>query len=310
MSHGHPSRLGAIATALLVTFLWSSSWVLIRWGLDDEALDPLTFAALRYGAAAVLLVAWVFHRPALRREARDAVRSMGWLLAALGLVFYAVTQGAQFVAIDNQPAATTSVVLSWTPLLVGLVAARSLSEPASPRQLSGTILVVLGAWLYFGGGLGATVVGMAAALVGLAANVAAALLGRRVNREADAPPVVVTALSMCVGAAVLAAAGVGVEGVPAISGGAWLIIAWLAVVNTAFAFTLWNLSLRRLSALESAAVNNTMLIQIAVLAWMFLDERPGFPEVAGMLLVSAGVFLAQAAAPVRAGARRGRRRRS
>ena len=74
---------------------------------------------------------------------------------------------------------------------------------------------------------------------------------------------------------------------------AWLIIAWLAIVNTALAFTLWNLSLRQLSALESAAINNTMLIQIAVLAWIFLNEPLGFGEAAGIVLVSAGVLLTQ-----------------
>jgi hypothetical protein len=37
-SHSRPIHLRAVGTALLVTFLWSSSWVLIRWGLDEEAL--------------------------------------------------------------------------------------------------------------------------------------------------------------------------------------------------------------------------------------------------------------------------------
>ncbi len=40
--------------AILVTVLWSSSWVLIRIGLDDESLPPLTFAGLRYGLAALV----------------------------------------------------------------------------------------------------------------------------------------------------------------------------------------------------------------------------------------------------------------
>ena len=75
----------------------------------------------------------------------------------------------------------------------------------------------------------------------------------------------------------------------------WLIIVWLAVVNTALAFTLWNLSLRRLSALASAGINNTMLIQIALLAWVFLGEAPGAFGLVGIALVSAGVFLTQAA---------------
>jgi hypothetical protein len=67
----------------------------------------------------------------------------------------------------------------------------------------------------------------------------------------------------------------------------------LAVVNTAVAFTLWNRSLRPLSALESAGINNTMLIQIALLAWVFLGEGPRPWEVADVLAVSAGIFLTQ-----------------
>jgi drug/metabolite transporter (DMT)-like permease len=160
--------------------------------------------------------------------------------------------------------------------------------------------VAAGAWLYFAGDLGATTVGMAAALTALLCNVASALLGRHVNRGLTIPPVVVTAASMTAGAACLLAVGVAAEGMPAISPRAWLIVAWLALVNTALAFTLWNLSLRHLSALESAAINNTMLLQIGVLAWVFLGEGPGVPGAAGMVLVAAGVFLAQATGASRA----------
>jgi drug/metabolite transporter (DMT)-like permease len=49
-----------------------------------------------------------------------------------------------------------------------------------------------------------------------------------------------------------------------------------------------------------------MVIQIAVLAWIFLDESPGAAGVAGLMLVSAGVFLAQAAGRVRRGRLEGR----
>lgn len=273
--------------------LWSSSWVLIRWGLDDASLEPITFAALRYGVAAILLVAWAGFRGQMGRD-RAALdrRALVWILI-LGVVFYAITQGAQFVAIDTQPATTTSVVLAWTPLLVGLLSGWSIAESTSSRQVVGAILVGVGAWWFFAGDLGATVVGMIAAIVGLAANAASALIGRNVNREANVSPVVVTALSMGVGALLLAVVGGVVEGVPVITGRAWLIIGWLAVVNTALAFTLWNRSLRSLSAVESAAINNTMLIQIAILAWVFLGERLGPGEVVGIVLVSVGVFLTQ-----------------
>jgi drug/metabolite transporter (DMT)-like permease len=263
--------------------------------LDEEALQPVTFAALRYGLAAVVLIGWV----ASKRQLRQSIfvldhRSLVQIII-LGVVFYSITQGAQFVAIDNQPAATTSLVLSWSPLLVAALGSLFIAETATRRQIAGALLVVAGAWAYFAGDLGATAAGMMAALIAMAANVASSLLGRNVNRRADSPPVVVTAISMAVGAALLVAVGIGTEGMPAVSARAWLIIGWLAVVNTALAFTLWNYSLRRLSALESTAINNTMLIQIALLAWIFLDENLGMAEITGIVLVSIGVLLSQAA---------------
>ena len=290
----HLSHLAAVGIALLVTVLWSSSWILIRWGLDDEGLEPITFAALRYGLAAAIVVGWFLlrgraQRPPLTPMSRPAL----YRILLLGLVMYALTQGAQFVAIDNQPAATTSLVLSMTPLLVAGFAVGSLGEIPTRPQVLGAVMVIAGAWLYFSGDLGATTVGMIAALVGLGANVAASLLGRHVNREDRTSPLLVTALSMSVGAVALAGAGLALEGLPAVSLRAWLIIGWLAVVNTAVAFTLWNLSLKRLSAVESAGINNTMIIQIAILAWVFLDEPLGAVEVVGILLVSVGVFFTQ-----------------
>ena len=96
--------------------------------------------------------------------------------------FYAITQGAQFVAIEAQPVATTSLALSLTPLLVSAASGRLLGEPPSSNLLVGAVLVPIGATAYLSGGLGATLTGMTAAAVALGANVTASLLGRSVNR--------------------------------------------------------------------------------------------------------------------------------
>ncbi|MEM8746949.1 MAG: DMT family transporter [Actinomycetota bacterium] len=296
MSHTRSRRDHTVAlwTAFAVTVLWSSSWVLIRFVLDDEDLEPLTFAGLRYGLAAAVVAGAVAVRSDRRAEVSSLGRRSIGRLAILGVVFYAVTQGAQFVAIDSQPAATTSFVLSLTPLVVALASARSLGETPGPSQIVGGVLVVAGALLFFAGDLGATTVGMIAALVGLAANVTGGLLGRQVNRRHTTSPLVVTAVSMSIGAGLLLATGLLIEGVPDLTARTVVIIAWLAVVNTALAFTMWNAALRHLSAVESAGINNTMLIQIAVLAWVFLGEFPGPVGLVGIVVVSAGVFLTQA----------------
>ncbi|HWL42834.1 MAG TPA: DMT family transporter [Ilumatobacter sp.] len=289
----HPAgHRRAIAAALLVTLLWSSSWVLIRVGLDDDQLPPVTFAALRYMAAALVLWAVVAAR-------RVPVRTPGWSarelagLAVLGVVFYTVTQGAQFVAIAHQPAATSSLVLSLTPLVVALVGAVLLGERPTRAQLVGGCVVAAGAAVYFAGSLGATRVGIVAVTIALCANVAGSVLGRHVNRGTGRPALVVTAISMSVGALLLGAVGLAAEDLPRLSARAIVIVVWLAVVNTALAFTLWNHALRRLTAVESAGINNLMLIQIAGLAWVFLDEPLGAAGALGVVLVSVGVYLTQ-----------------
>ena len=43
----HPHRR-AIVLAIIVTFLWSSSWVMVRWAIDDHGMSPILGAGLRY----------------------------------------------------------------------------------------------------------------------------------------------------------------------------------------------------------------------------------------------------------------------
>ncbi|MEX1006173.1 MAG: DMT family transporter [Acidimicrobiia bacterium] len=293
MSDDHTTTRAAL-TAVFVTILWASSWVLIRVGLETVELDPLGFAGMRYGLAAAVL--WL---AVARRKRPTGLGTLGRSrlveLVGLGVVFYALTQGSQFVAIANQPAATTSLVLSFTPLLTAIVAVFVLGERLRPVQAVGMLAVAGGAVLYFSGSLGATAVGMAASLICLVANTGASVMGRRVNRRPDSDPLIVTAVSMSVGAALLVAVAAIFEGLtfPSLQGA--LIIAWLAVVNTAWAFVLWNRSLVHLPAATSAVINNLMLVEIALLAWMFLDERPSVGQVVAIGVVTVGVVVGSGA---------------
>lgn len=302
------SRSLALLQALLVTFLWSTSWVLIKIGLQDLVLPPLTFAGLRYVLAAIVLLPLAL--PALR-NVPGGVRASGVLgpLALLGFVLYAVTQGAQFAALVHLPAVAVALALSTTPVLVALVGLRGHERPTA-LQVVGAVGVVAGAALYFGplqlsAGAG---IGLAIAVVGVLANAASALLGRRLAR--DHLPAVggvlgLTALSMAFGSAVLLASGLLIEGLPMLPAEAWLIVGWLALVNTAFAFTLWNHTLRTLTAVESSVMNNLMLIQIAVLSWVFLGEGLDARQLIGLAIALAGIITVQLAAPHREAARPG-----
>lgn len=285
-------QFSAVLQALFVTFLWSTSWVLIKIGLED--IPALTFAGLRYGLAFLCLLPF-FWRGKGWVEVKQLDQT-GWIkLIGLGLIYYTLTQGAQFMGLAYLPAVTVNVMLGFTSVLVALLGIGLLGERPSRWQWVGIIVALLGGLLYFYPVQipQAQVIGFVAAGVGVLANAGAAVLGRSVNREGELRPLTVTTVSMGIGAAILLAVGLVTQGMPILSWQSWAIIGWLAVVNTAFAFTLWNVSLRTLSAMESSIINNTMAVQIPVLAVIFLGERLNGREIIGMVIAILGTLLVQ-----------------
>lgn len=292
MSDSRQSHLVPVLQALFVTFLWSTSWILIKFGLDE--IPALTFAGLRYTLAFLVLVPVV----ALRPEHRAAVLTLGavrWRqLIVLGLLFYTVTQGAMFVALAHLPATPVSLILSFSPAAVALLAIPMLREYPTRLQWAGVVMFLIGVMAYFYPfevpmqGLG-----LAAALLGLVTNVISSVMGRAVNRKRDLHPLVVTVVSMGSGSIALLIVGLVIQGLPRLEWQSWGIIVYLAVVNTALAFTLWNHTLQRLTAMESSIINNTMLLQIVVLAWIFLGEPLGWKAVLGIGLAAVGALLVQ-----------------
>ena len=107
-------RARAVAEAVLVTFLWSSSFVLIKIGLRDT-LPPLSFAALRYSLAFVCLLV-IFLARGERHKVRGITRMDAGRLVALGLLYYGVTMATQFIGLSLLPAISVNLLLSFTTM--------------------------------------------------------------------------------------------------------------------------------------------------------------------------------------------------
>jgi len=286
------SHISAILQALLLVFLWATSWVFIKIGLQD--IPPLTFAGLRYTLAFFfLLIVLLFTQ---ERRALQASFKRAWFrLLLLGLLFYAGTQGASFVALAYLPAVTVNLLWSFSSITVAILGIVWLSERPTLFQWVGVILATLGAFIYFYSTvfLKNQIFGVSVAVFGVLANAISAIIGRDINRSGEFHPLVVTVISMGIGSIVLLATGIVIEGLPVIGLKSWAIIVWLAVVNTAFAFTLWNHTLRTLSAMESSIINGTMLIWIPVLAVVFLGESVTGKEVIGLVSAGVGTLIVQ-----------------
>jgi len=288
-----PTHLVSILQALLVTFLWSTSFIIIKWGLVE--IPPITFAGLRYFLAFLCFLPFMFLKRKYFEEVKNLNSTQWKKLILLGFVFYTFTQGAQFLGLSLLPSVTVSLMLNFTPIIVAIMGIFLLNEKPTLLQWIGAILFLLGILTYFVpiSLLENEILGLVIMFIGVLANSGSAIIGRDVNRNKDISPFVVTFISMGVGAVILLIIGLSLNEFPSISTTNWLFLIWLAAINTAFAFTIWNLTLRSLTAMESSIINGTMLIQIAVLAWFFLDEKINFQEGIGMLIAALGAVLVQ-----------------
>lgn len=287
-----PSHLKAVLLALFVTFIWSTSWIFIKIGLEE--IPALTFAGLRYFLAFLFLLPFLLQKQ-IRQEIKG-LKSNDWVqMLLLGVVYYAVAQGTQFLALAYLPSVTVSLLLNLTPLFVAFSALVFLRENPTWLQWVGIGLNLAGILIYFYPGAfnWGQWLGILFSLISLGANIWGSILSRKVNREASHSPLMITIVSMGIGSVLMLASGLITQGIGLISLKSWGIILLLAVVNTAFCFTVWNYILQTLTATESSILNSTMVVQIAILAWIFLGERHNPQEIAGMALAIVGVAIVQ-----------------
>jgi drug/metabolite transporter (DMT)-like permease len=279
--------------AILVTLLWSSSFVFIKWGLAD--IPPLFFATLRYSLAfMILLVAdlAVGSRP-LRFAGIGSRRAT--LLVVAGLGGYTIAQGLQFVGLYYLPAVTTSFLLNFNPFFVLLLGLALLNEGASPVQLGGLALALLGAWAFFseqvawnGQLFGVLIVIVSG--IGWAVYMVAI---RFIQRADGIGSLHLTTVTMGIGVAGMTVMTLLSGQYAPLTTSGVLIIVWLATANTALAFFMWNWSLKAIPAYELTVLQDVMLVEIAIFAFVFLGETITPLMVGGMALVLLGVFVVQ-----------------
>ena len=219
----------------------------------------------------------------------------------------AITQGSHYVALSLLPAITQSMLLNLTPVLVLLMGIAFLDETPTKGQLLLIVIGLFGILIYFYP-MNLPImqlIGLFIAIGELVANAFSSLLGRKINRDSIEHPVVITSLSMGIGSVVLLLSGLVLEGIVPISPLSLAYILWLAIINTAFAFTLWNRAMRVLRAVDIALINSTMLPQIVILSVLFLGEIPDTLDWIGLALLALSISLIQISQAKRKGAVKG-----
>lgn len=283
--------------AIFVTVLWSSSWLLIKWGLQD--IPPLLFSGLRYFVASLVLLGLIFSQKTRRRELFNINKSSYVTYGLYGLIFVTITQGAQFVSLLYLPAISVSLILSLTVIAVLLLSFVFLQEIPTRFQFLLIFVTLIGISLYFYDKLAGTGIdtlnlfGVLIAVMGMLANASSFILGRSINKSKTVSPLLLTGISMTIGSIFLLLLSVLFETIPALSLTSIFYIVYLALVNTALAFTIWNKTMQHLRAIDSTLINNLMTPQIVFIALLFFGEIPSFLDWIGIILIILSVFFIQ-----------------
>jgi drug/metabolite transporter (DMT)-like permease len=279
----------AIGESLLVTLIWSSTFVIVKIGL--ETLGPLTLAGLRYFLGAVVLLPVLIKRQSLKTPISKEL----WLrLILIGVSAYTIGNGALFWGLKYVPATTGSFMLSLIPLFVLAGGALFLREIPTGWQIFGVFLSLVGSALFFSSGMGpGEPKGIVIVSIGLAGILVFNLLGRGIARDGKLDTLTLTALPLAIGGLLSMVLALIVEGIPQFSPKSIIIVLFLAVVNTTLGYLLYNHSLRELTALEMNMILNLSPIFTAILSWVLLGETLGTIQILGMMVVIVGVIFVQ-----------------
>jgi drug/metabolite transporter (DMT)-like permease len=295
---------------LSAVLLWSVNATVAKIVVDSARLSPLRLAEIRgTGAGLLLFAAVALLRPS---SLRISPRELGFL-AAFGVAGLACVHFLYFTAITHLDIGIALVIQYIAPVLVALWARFFVHEPVRRRlwvalalALTGLSLVVE---LWSGGGA-LDAVGVATSLGAACAYALYILMAERsVQRGRDVYSLLAWGFAFAALFWALAQpwwsfpAGIFADDATLLgrladlSAPVWLLLAYIVLFGTIVPFTLMLTALRYIPATRATVVAMAEPVLAGLIAYAWLEEELGPLQIAGGVLVLAGIVLAQTARP-------------
>ena len=291
---------GALARGLLDAGWSAGAVVLVRIAIGALVVAPVAARALRGR--------W------------GALRSNLGLVLIFGAVPVAGTQFAYFSAVQRMDVGPALLIEYTAPAAVVVWLWLRRGERPRPLTLAGAGLAALGLVLVLDLLSGADLdpVGVLWALIAMTGAASYFVLGA--DQRPDLPPLALAGAGLATGALGLAALGaVGVLPMhattdsPVYAGSAvpwWLPLLGLGVVTAGIAYCTGIAAIRRLGSRLASFVALLEVVAGVGFAWLLLDQLPGALQLAGGVLIVAGVIVVKLGERPRAARRRRRERRA
>lgn len=283
-----PSYRLALVEAVFINLIWASTFIFVKMALKD--MGPLTIGGLRYFLGFVILLPFM-----LRSRQRPSFSKAAWLqLAVIGVSSYTLANSATFWSLRYLTATTVSFLMGLTTLLVFFGGVIWLKEIPNRLQTTGIVLTLVGTGMFFSVGLkpgeplGILLMGLA-----LLCFTVFGILGRNTARAQTVDTLSLTAYPLAIGGGLLLLVAIPIEGIPHASPQTWGLVLWLAAINTALAYVLYNHSLQVLTAFQMNVLLNLAPLFTATMGWLLLNEHLTLLQFIGMVVVIVGVGLVQ-----------------
>jgi len=269
----------------------------IGWTAGSAVLARVTIAALVLAIPGLMALRGRWH---LLRESIGTIIAYGLFAVAGAQLFY-------FFAVQTLDVGIAMLIEYLAPVAVVLYLWVRHGHKPNKLTAIGAVIAAAGLMLLINvfGGAQVSLVGMGWALAAMVgATVYFIISGDNSN---PLPPITLAAAGLMVAAFVLAVAATSgllpmgvatghVDFAP-ISMPAWLVVLLLGVITAAIAYVAGIGATRRLGARLGSFVALTEVLAAAVFAWVLLSEAPAPIQIAGAVLVLAGVIVVKLGEP-------------
>ena len=283
---------------ILTTIAWASSLIFAKIVFDE--LTPIIFVALRYTLACPFLLL-IVKLPRDDHTSFASARANWKVLLAAGLTGPFLSQVLQYIGLNMTNAGETLLLLNFTPVFAVILAAPALKERITADKLGGLILATIGATLIVMSGTpiegGLEPVRLAGDLIVIVSTALFAIngiLGKIAVKTVDS--ISVTLYSSIFAVPFIWLSAVLVEDITvllSLSVEAWVVVLWVAIVNTAFAFILYYESMKYIEASRVQIALNLIAVWGVIMSVLVLGEQITFFQIIGGILTVVGVIIAQ-----------------
>ncbi len=286
------NRMNALTWSLLLLLglIWGGSFFFAR--IAVHYVTPFTLVLLRLMLAAVALHIYLAGRFGIYQ----ALRRHWWQFLLLGLINNAVPHTLLFVGQTQMGAGLASILNATTPIWTVLIGNQlTTDERLTPAKLAGCLTGLAGTVVLLAPSITASAsVPLWAVLLPILAAISYGFAAIYAKRFKGIAPPVVAAGQLTGSSLIMLPVALIVDqpwNLPMPPASAIAAILGLALLSTAFAYILFF----RIMALAGAT--NTSLVTLLVppfamlLGFLFLGERLGLSEIAGMMLIAAGLLI-------------------